>query len=337
MRPAGPLVSILLPAFDAEATLEACLASVARQSFSRWECVVVDDGSADATAAVAARRAARDPRFRVVRRRHGGIVSALNAGLAHCRGEIVARMDADDLMQRRRLELQVAALESHPEWAGVGAHVRLFPRRALGPGYRDYEAWLNAVDSPDAVRREAWVECPLAHPTLAIRRPVLARLGYRERGWPEDYDLVLRLLGEGHDLGVVPRRLLAWRHAAGRLSRVDPAYAPDRFAACKARFLAATFLAGAPRYLLWGYGSTGRSLRRELAALGRRPSHVIDLHPGRVGQRVEDAPVVPPREIGRLPRLPLVVSVAGAGPRGAIRRHLATLGLTELRDFVCAA
>jgi glycosyltransferase involved in cell wall biosynthesis len=215
------MISILLPARDAEGTLDACLRSVLRQSEQRWECIVVDDGSRDGSAALAEGFAARDPRFRVIRTEHRGIVEALNAGLEHCRGRYVARMDADDLMHRRRLELQLDALERDPGLAGVGCHVRCFPRSDLGEGMRSYERWLNAIDSEDALLREAFVECPVAHPALMIRRDVLAELGYRDPGWPEDYDLLLRLLGAGKRVSAVPRRLLSWRVARGSLSRND--------------------------------------------------------------------------------------------------------------------
>jgi hypothetical protein len=248
-------------------------------------------------------------------------------------------MDADDVMHRRRLERQVAALAAHPEWAGVGCHVRLFPRRGLGRGNRAYEGWLRSIDSAHAVRREAFVECPLAHPTLVLRRPVLARYGYREVPWAEDYDLLLRLLGDGHELGVVPERLLAWRHGDGerRLSRRDERYAPARFSACKAAFLAEGFLRDHERYVLWGYGGTGRALRRELAARGRHPSHIVEVHPGRLGQTIHGAPVVEPARLPGLPRRPLLASVAGAGPRARVRAALAGLGFREGRDFLVVA
>src|SRR5919198_3679037 len=127
----APLVSVLLPAFDAVATLPAALRSIARQTERRWECIVVDDGSADGTLACAREVAARDTRLRVIATRHGGLVAALNAGLAECRGDFIARMDADDLMHRQRLATQLAALADQPELAAVGAHVRLFPRAPL--------------------------------------------------------------------------------------------------------------------------------------------------------------------------------------------------------------
>jgi len=332
-----PLVSVLLPAFDAEPTLVPALQSVRRQTEARWECVVVDDGSEDGTPRTAEAAAATDDRFLIVRTPHRGLAAALATGLARCRGRFIARMDADDLMHRERLARQVGALEADASLAAVGCHVRLFPRAQLGRGWRSYERWLNAIDSVERVRAEAFVECPVAHPSLMIRRELLVEFGYRDRGWPEDYDLLLRLLARGHRVGIVARRLLAWRNHPARISLTDARYAPASFTACKAAFLAAHFLAGVEEYDLWGYGATGRTLRRALLAEGKRPAHVVDLHPGRLGQTIHGAAVVAPDEIPRLPRRPLVVSVAGAGPRRQIRDALTAMGLRELDDFVCAA
>ena len=142
-----PIVSILLPAFNARATLAACLRSIERQTMTRWECVVVDDGSDDGTAGLL-RAAARDQRVVVVSTPHRGLVAALNTGMQHCRGRFIARMDADDLMHCERLAEQYRALEFHPELAGVGCQVRFFPRMSMADGRRDYERWLNSIDSP---------------------------------------------------------------------------------------------------------------------------------------------------------------------------------------------
>src|SRR6266571_5657297 len=106
-----PLVSVLLPVLNAATTLPACLRSIQRQTEPRWQCVLVDDGSDDESLACARWFAAQDPRFEVVAAAHQGLVSALRTGLAHCRGRFVARMDADDLMHRQRLSMQVRALE----------------------------------------------------------------------------------------------------------------------------------------------------------------------------------------------------------------------------------
>ncbi|HYD50684.1 MAG TPA: glycosyltransferase family 2 protein [Terriglobales bacterium] len=338
------MVSVLIPACDAAVTLATSLRSVARQTWRSFECIVVDDGSRDDTAAIAAHFARHDPRFLLVRQPHGGVVAALNAGLLHCRGEYIARMDADDVMRRERLAAQVALLEAQPELAAVGCHVRLFPRASLGAGWRQYERWLNGILTPEQLRRDALVECPVAHPGLMLRRRVLAELGYREMGWPEDYDLVLRLLEIGAAIGIVPRRLLAWRSSSERASRTDPRCAIDRFVACKADYLARTFLADRSGFGLWGYGSTGRAIRRELRGHGKNATYVIDVDRARIGNDLRwekgsaPVPVLPPDSVDRLRTPPpLLVSVAGERPRNEIRDFLADRGWQELRDFVCVA
>lgn len=332
-----PLVSILLPARDAAATLPVCLASIERQSESRFECVLVDDGSRDATRAIAESVARSDVRFRVIATAAQGLVAALNTGLAACRAPLVARMDADDWMHHERLALQLRALDADSTLSGVGCHVRMFPRASLLPGLREYERWLRSIDTTNAVRCERFVECPLPHPTWMLRREVMLRLGYRDCGWPEDYDLLLRLFATGGQMGVVPRRLVAWRDGPSRLWRSDPAYAPQRFIACKAQHLATGPLRHGDDYVLWGYGGTGRSLRRALAAIGKRAAWIVDLHPRRLGETIHGAKVVRPDRIPSLPRLPIIASVSGAPARTEIRAHCHRLGLRETLDFFCAA
>ncbi len=335
--PDAPRVSILLPVFDAAETLPACLRSIQRQTEPRWQCVVVDDGSGDGSLETARRFARCDARFQVVAAGRRGLVAALGSGTERCAAAVVARMDADDLMHRDRLRAQLSALDAAPELAAVGCHVRLFPRRELGEGMRAYERWLGSIDSPRRVREEAFVECPVAHPSLAIRRDVLREFGYRDRGWPEDYDLILRLLEQGREVGVVPRRLLAWRCGPQRLSRTAAMYRVDRFTACKASFLVRSFLSSSERYVLWGYGATGKALARALSAHGRRPSAIVELHPGRVGETIRGAPVIRPEELAGPPSDPVVVSVAGVQARSEIRADLARMGFHEIRDYVCAA
>ena len=333
----SPRVSILLPVWNAESTLAACLRSLQRQTVADWECIIVDDGSQDASLAHARWFAERDSRLVVVATAHQGLVTALNTGLSYCQGPFIARMDADDLMHRHRLASQIQALHDHPTLTAVGSHVRIFPRRYLRDGRRAYERWLNSIDTPQRVCEDAFVECPIAHPTLMIRRSVLRTQGYRDCGWPEDYDLILRLLAAQHQISVVPQRLLSWRDGPQRLSRTSSTYAIKCFTACKSAFLASTFLAHTDHYILWGYGETGKALRRALAPYDKRPAYIVELHPGRVGKTIHAAPVIPPEMLMRVPRNPVVISVAGMKARGEIRDAMAQMGFQELQDFVCAA
>jgi glycosyltransferase involved in cell wall biosynthesis len=333
----SPAISILLPVLNAGRTLDACLRSILRQSESSWECVLMDDGSRDDSLAIAQRFAAGDGRFRVMGTAHRGLVPTLNAGLELCRAGCIARMDADDIMHRHRLREQLDLMRSDERLAAAGCHVRIFPRDRLGEGTLAYERWLNGIDSPRRLLQESFVECPVGHPTMIIRRELLQELRYRDRGWPEDYDLILRLTISGRRVGMLARRRLLWRHHPERLSRTSEVYSRESFTECKAEFLSRSFLAADRQYILWGYGQTGRNLCAALSGRGKRPSHIVELHPGRLDNLIHGAPVIPPAKLVDLPRRPILVSVAGEAPRQEIRRWLDSKGFVELQDYVCVA
>jgi glycosyltransferase involved in cell wall biosynthesis len=106
----GGLVSVVMPAFQEEAFIGEALGSVLAQTYRPVEVIVVDDGSSDRTADIAARFGVR-----VLRQPHRGQSAARNAGLAVARGDFWAIFDADDVMPADRLSRQVAYLEEHPE------------------------------------------------------------------------------------------------------------------------------------------------------------------------------------------------------------------------------
>ncbi|MDT8341305.1 MAG: glycosyltransferase family 2 protein, partial [Longimicrobiales bacterium] len=166
---APPLVSVLLPARDAESTLGLALASITAQTHRELEVLVVDDGSRDRTGAVARAWAERDPRIRVLEGDGAGIVPALERARAQARGRLLARMDADDVALPTRIAEQVAALRDDPRVGICGAGVRYIPEARVAGGARRYQAWLNALRTPEALRRDRFVECPLAHPAWMLR------------------------------------------------------------------------------------------------------------------------------------------------------------------------
>ncbi len=339
MKP--PAVSVLIAARDAAATLPRTLRSVARQTLVDWECVVVDDGSQDATPELLRQASQSDARVRPLFGAAEGVVAARNRALADCRAPVVALLDADDLMHPRRLELQHAALAGSPKLIGVGCHVRYRPRAELGEGMRAYEAWLNSMRTAKDLQRDRYIEMPVGHPTLMLRRDALNAVGgWRDRGWPEDWDLLLRLMRAADDaprIGVLPQQLLAWRIRPESVSRTSEAYSQQNFTRCRAAFLAADYLHDADDYALLGYGGTGRALRKALADCGKRMTTVIEVHPGRVGQTIHGAPVVTPDALREQRPPKLIVSVAGADARAKVRALLAEMGYREGRDFVCAA
>jgi len=337
-----PSISVLLPVWNAEPYLEECLQSLAAQSWTDFEVIAVDDGSDDGSGERLEDWAARDGRCRLFRLPHQGLVKTLNAGLERCRGELVARMDADDLADPRRLELQATALRQDPSLDLVACLVRHFPDESVAEGFRIYEEWLNSLVEHDEILRERFIESPMPHPAVMARRRVLAEAGgYRETGGPEDYDLWLRLAADGRRFRKVPEYLYLWREHPDRLTRTDSRYAVERFLACKAHHLARGPLAGRERVIVWGAGQTGRRLSKHLKREGVPLQAFIDIDPAKVGRTLRGLPIHPPEELPRLTSAAgsfvILAAVSSRGARQLIRDRLGELGHREAVDFWCVA
>ena len=335
---APPRASILLPVFNARPFLDDCLRSVADQTFRDFEVLAVDDGSRDGSLEILESWAQLDDRIRVLRRPHLGLTSTLNAGLAACRGEIVVRMDADDVIHPRRLERQLTALASMPGVDVVSCRIRHFPEDEVAEGFRIYEEWLNGLVTHDQIMRERFIESPIPHPTAVLRRSTLVEAGgYHDHGWPEDYDLWLRLAHAGKRFHKIPETLYFWREHNLRLTRTDSRYAVEKFLACKASYLLAGPLSGARKVIVWGAGQTGRRLSKHLIRGGASVDNFIDIDPSKIGRTLRGRPIVAPAELPRLfasrDRTILLVAVSSRGARELIRERLIGAGLEETKHF----
>jgi glycosyltransferase involved in cell wall biosynthesis len=187
-------VTVLLPVHDGERYLAGAVESILAQTFSDFELLAIDDGSRDGSAALLERYARRDPRVRLVRRAHAGLVETLNAGLDLARGALVARMDADDVALARRLELQVARLDRNPDLVCVGGAYEVIDAK----GRR-----IDLVRPPEAPEQilAAALEgrSPICHPAALYRRAQVLAVGGYDVAAPvaQDYDLWLRLMDVG--------------------------------------------------------------------------------------------------------------------------------------------
>jgi glycosyltransferase involved in cell wall biosynthesis len=337
-----PRVSVLLPCYNAADTLEEALDSLRRQTFSDFEIVAVDDGSQDATPVILQGWAKEDRRFHLLFQAHSGIVPALNAGLAACRAPYVARMDADDRAHPERLARQVSFLDAHPEISVVGCQVEGFPAGQVREGFRIYMDWQNRLLSDEDIRREIFVESPLAHPSVVFRREAVAQAGdYQDAGWAEDYDLWLRLYLRGAKFAKIARPLLYWRERPQRLTRCDPRYSLENFLRLKAHYLIRGPLSGRDALVIWGAGMVGRRLSKHLLRSGAPLVAFIDIDPRKIGNLRGGKPILAPQELSSLWQRfknPLLLSAVGSrGARQLIRERLEGMGLREGQDWLGAA
>jgi hypothetical protein len=207
-------VDVLIPAYNAASTLAESLASMTAQTIRDIRILVVDDGSTDGTPALLAALAAQDPRIAVIRRENGGIVEALNQGLAACTAEFVARFDSDDVAYPHRLERQLAYLQANPDCAAVGCDVDHID---------EHGAPVEGLPRPGspAGSDPAWIparEPYLIHPYLFARRAAMLKAGgYRHVPNSEDSDLYWRMEEQGR-LHNLEERLGKYRMHMGSIS-----------------------------------------------------------------------------------------------------------------------
>ncbi len=328
-------VSVILPFHNAADTLSAAVESIIGQTFEDWRLIMFSDGADDKSLEQARTRAWRDKRIRVIVSDHVGLVEALRRACSEAEGELIARMDADDVAKPPRLELQFAHMRQNPRVALCGARVRVTGAR-VGPGLRRYESWINSVLTPREIVRELFIECPIPHPTFMMRRDAFERVGgYRDRGWPEDYDLCMRFIECGYRLGKVDACLLEWRDRPGRLSMVDPRYSPKAFRALKRHYLPRMYPAVRKRFYQWGAGEVGKRWLREWGE--QSPVAVVDVNPRKIGRCIHGVPVIAPDELPPPGETFVAVAVGAPGARSDIRAWFEPREYEEAKDFLFIA
>jgi glycosyltransferase involved in cell wall biosynthesis len=211
-----PSISVALSVYNAEQFLASAIDSVLSQTFTDFECLILDDGSTDGSRAIIEAYAARDSRIRPIFRANKGLIVSLNQLLAEARAPIIARMDADDISLPERFARQYAFLQENPDYGVVGCwtdemdeHGAPWPL-CMNVHPLTHEAFLQAIDADEPL---------LCHPAVMYRRDVVLSVGGYHAAFKhcEDLDLWLRLASVTH-IGNLPERLIRYRHYAGQVS-----------------------------------------------------------------------------------------------------------------------
>jgi glycosyltransferase involved in cell wall biosynthesis len=204
-----PDVTILMAVYNGMPELPDAVESIRGQTLRDWKCVIVDDGSTDATAEYLARL--DDPRIEVLRGPKQGLGASLNLGLQSCHTQFVARMDGDDVAHPTRLEEQLAFLRAHAEVGLLGTQiVRMGEVRTASRS-------LLPCDH-DAIVAHLMAGMPAVyHPTILCRTALLKEIGGYWTNVSEDWDMLLRM-AERTKLANLDRILLSYRLRSNSLT-----------------------------------------------------------------------------------------------------------------------
>ena len=209
-----PLISVLLPVYNAERYVKAAVESVRAQTFGDFELIVIDDGSTDGSLSVLRSLEKQDKRIRLISRPNVGLVATLNEMLCMATGYLVARMDADDICRPTRFEKQVGFLSENQTCVAVGTRGLFIDSEGL-PLFDFVNCWSHEEIEKALFRPEL----AIIHPSLMVRFDAIESVGGYRTGFPhaEDLDLFLRL-GEIGRLSNLPEVLLEYRVHASSVS-----------------------------------------------------------------------------------------------------------------------
>ncbi len=335
-----PLVDVLLPVHAIGARLASrAIDSILTQTFGDLRLIVIDDGALE-DARAWLDTMSRDPRLTVVTTRRPGIVGALETGLRCSDAPLVARMDADDLALPWRLEAQVALLRDKPDLDLVAAPVLLEGDAAAG--WIRHVTWSNRIMQPDDHFAERFVDAPVVHPTVMMRREVLERWGgYVEGPFADDYELWLRALHAGGRFGKIAGPGLVWNRTPSTLTASHHRFSASMILKLRAAWLARHLSERSKRFAVWGAGPSGRRIARELESEGLVAEGFYDIDPRKIGRLVRGHRVQPADVIEAtrpwLSGIVLLAAVASPGARYLIAQRLAAWGAKPGVDWLPVA
>jgi len=257
-----------VPIHNAARFLSPCIESILEQSEKDWELIAIDDFSTDETPQILDFFQQKNPtQIRVFKNKEKGIIPALQLAFEKSEGEFITRMDADDLMEKTKLEsLKNLLLQNGKGHIATGL-VKYFSETQLGEGYKKYENWLNQLSLENRNYDDIYKECVIPSPAWMCHREDLIRCGdFSNQQYPEDYDLCFRFYKNKLKVVSVPKVIHHWRDYSDRTSRTDPNYAnPNYFDLKLPYFLELDYDKNRP-LVIWGAGSKGKILAKKLIA-----------------------------------------------------------------------
>jgi len=204
----GKQVSVILPVYNGEKTVERAINSILHQTYSNFEFIIINDGSTDRTLDILS--SLRDNRIRFLHQENRGLVVSLNRGVQEAVGKYIARMDADDVALPERFERQVDFMERNPSVGVLGTAAKVI--------YSDgTERIRKRPLDTSAIKKNIVKICPFCHSSVMIRKKVFGKVGLYDSSKDgskkllvEDYDLWVRVIAAGYDLANLPDVLMTY-------------------------------------------------------------------------------------------------------------------------------
>lgn len=322
-----------MPVKNAEPFLNECLSSLLSQTETNWELIAVDDHSSDNSLQILQRFAKQDERITVLANTGSGILYALRTAYSNCEGELITRMDADDRMTYRKLEVLKHGLLRDGKGNIATGLVEYFSDTILGDGYRYYEKWLNNLTASGSNYADIYRECVIPSPCWMVFREDLDRCGaFEPNVYPEDYDLCFRFYQQGLKPIPCSEVLHHWRDHAERTSRNDPHYADNRFLELKLNWFLKIDHDPEKTLVVWGAAKKGKELAKGLLE-AKVDFRWMCNNPNRIGKEIYGQRILGEQTVLDLKNPQIIIAVANKDDQHRITDQLASLGLRSGESF----
>ena len=216
-----PLVSVIIPVFNGEKYIIETLRSISVQSMDDFEVIIINDGSTDAAEELVGKYAMQDKRIKLFTRSNEGMAASLNFGMKVAKSDLIARIDADDVMTKNRLKMQLDFLEANPSVSVASSYVYLINSNSQVIG-TNKSKYTSISEVQKTISQAKPIGIP--HPGVIARKQVLMKAGgYRGQFWPsDDVDLWTRVVENGGQILIQPEFLTYYRIHSSSIS-VDSA------------------------------------------------------------------------------------------------------------------
>ena len=328
-----PLISILIPFKNTSAFLPECVDSILSQSYKNWEVLAVDDHSADDSRAMVEEYSSRDTRIKVHSNQGDGIISALRTAYHLSKGELLTRMDSDDIMNSKKLEIMASSLEKHGKGHIAVGGVRYFSDRGVGNGYLRYEKWLNQLTAKGANYSEIYKECVIPSPCWMVHKKDLEECGaFEPNRYPEDYDLTFRFYERGLQCIPCNEILHKWRDYESRTSRTSEHYAQNYFLHLKLYYFLKLHRDHMRPLTVWGAGEKGKSTARELIKQNI-PFYWLCDNPKKIGKNIYGQELMHFNFLVKLKNPQSIITVANEEAQEMITNFFSNRGQSPMVDY----
>lgn len=324
-----------MPVKNAAPFLEKCLQSIKAQDRSQFEfeLVAVNDHSDDGTVDILQRWAEENDWMQLLHNDGAGILDALNTGIEQASGNIISRMDADDIMPLEKLQRLYHELVQKGEGHVITGKVKYFrDDKALGNGFVKYEHWLNRLVDNQSFYNEIYRECPIASANWMMYSKDFIACGGGGNTYPEDYDLVFRWRRLGLVVYGVKDCTHLWRDHSNRASRTLEQYRDNAFLDLKLLWFLQELGAMQRSLVLIGAGKKGKKIARYLKANEVNFKWVTN-NPNKIGHIIDDVLLEKYTPSSITPQYIALAALAAPQDQISVALDLETQGLKEGKGY----